>query len=105
MPFIILKGSGFTRGSNAYKSSEPRKISREEQLHHAIQTGTITDRDVADIKKDGSLLRELDRTANEKKRRLDNHASQYFGKGTFDGIDSTGALYKDLAVESPDLLK
>jgi hypothetical protein len=106
MIHLIFKGRDFASNHGKSYNIPPKKISREEQLHNAIQKGTITDRDVADIKKDGSLLRELDRTANEKKRRLDNHpASHYFGKGTFDGIDSDGNLYRDIQLDSPDLAK
>lgn len=98
---ILYKGDGWAGKRSSSKSfSAPRRISREEELHNKIQKGTVLDSDIKEIKKDPSLLKELDRKANENYSRL-RKSTVYndFGKGSFDGIDNDGNFYKNIDLD------
>ena len=74
------------------------KISEEERLHRAIQGGTITDKDVQTIVKNGGELKmELERISDRKRNELRHHEISNYGKD-FDGVDRDGNWYKDLSI-------
>ena len=113
--YVIFKGDGWggkreqrNYGNGHSVRTQDQKVShytgyaREEELHKRIQSGALSDRDIAEVEKSGGeLLKEMKKVADKRTSELKNNpAYRHFGEGSFDGIDKDGNLYKDIPLNS-----
>jgi len=91
---LIFKGKDFASNNRrSYSVKDPEQI-----LHERIDTGSVTDSDIATIKKSGGkLMDHLLKKENEQIKKNKDMKRKY--GNTFDGIDNDGNLYKDMAVQ------
>ena len=97
MVYLIFKGNDWAGKTQSYGRKTVYR-SQEEILHEKIEKGTVTDSDIATIQKNGGdVMNHLLTKENEQRKKIKDMKREW--GNTFDGIDNSGALYKDIPLD------